>query len=359
MNIKILEKLNNKKVFVTGHTGFKGAYLCILLKYLGAKVYGYALKEEKDSLYDILNISKMIDGEDINDIRDYDSLKSYIKNVNPDYIIHMAAQPLVLKGYEEPRLTYETNVMGTINLMEAVRELDSTNLKSIVNVTTDKVYLNEDKDIAFSEDMKLCGLDPYANSKSCSDIITYSYKKSFFDNKNFRLNICRAGNVIGGGDICKDRIIPDIYRGILNHKKAYIRNEMSTRPYQYVLEPLILYLYIMLMSEENKKYEGEYNIGPDKEDVINNKKLVEIFYDKWGDDVKNLKEADENKNKSDTPHESKYLRLDNQKLKDNFQYKPLYNIEKAIENTVEVYKAIYNKKDIIDIIKRHISEVIK
>lgn len=352
MNLQILKNLKDKKVLVTGHTGFKGAYLMLILKYLGAKIYGYALKEEKDSLYDILKLSRELEAEEVADIRDIDKLTSFYNKVKPDYVIHMAAQPLVLKSYDEPKYTYETNVMGTVNLLEAIRTIDNPDLKSFVNVTTDKVYENNDSDIAFTEDMKLCGFDPYANSKSCSDIITYSYKHSFFDKKPFSVNICRAGNVIGGGDIAENRILPDLYRAAVLGKKALIRNEESTRPYQYVIEPLISYLYIMLRSED-KKHEGAYNIGPDKDDIVNNKKIAELFYKYWNEDLKEI----DNGEKKETKHEAKFLRLDNSKLKNVLGIERLYTVDEAVKNTVEIYKAILEKKDIEEKILKHIENI--
>ena len=377
---------NNKKVLITGHTGFKGAYMCVLLKYLGAKVYGYSLKPEKGSLYELmckdakksfalksLNNKKVVEGEVFADVRDFAKLKAFVKKVEPDYILHMAAQPLVLLGYDEPRYTYDVNVMGTVNLFEAIRGTFANKKKliSILNVTTDKVYENNDlSNYAFKENDKLCGKDPYANSKSCSELVTYSYEKSFFyDKKYFRVSTARAGNVIGGGDFNKDRIIPDCYRAIKNKKDMLVRNPVSIRPYQYVLEPLLLYLNIMACQLKDKKYEGHYNIGPDKADCLTTKKLVEKFFEAYeleqkldniyfesvknGEEltheeiIKRLKQNDKTKMhqtkviygkvKATSKKEATFLRLDNSLAKKVFGYKKIYDIDETMRFTAFGY----------------------
>ncbi len=392
LNIKELKKFyNGKKVLVTGHTGFKGSYICVLLKYLGAKVYGYSLKPEKGSLYELLTVgvkthtvgasyaipkNKLVESEVFADIRDYKKLSAFIKKVAPDYVLHMAAQPLVLLGYEEPRYTYEVNVMGTVNLLEAIRTYAGTKLSkpiSILNVTTDKVYENNDlSNYSFKEKDKLCGRDPYANSKSCSEIVTYAYEKSFFANKDmYRVSTARAGNVIGGGDLNKDRIIPDCYRAIKNKKDMLIRNPKSIRPYQYVLEPLILYLNIMALQLKDKKYEGNYNIGPDKKDCLETKVLTDKFFKAWEIIVReeykagtkhcdpNLAKVNVIQNKVGTnkakPHEAHFLRLDNALIKKVFNYKTIFSMDKTMKYTAKVYFDMLLKKNIydsiIDIIK--------
>lgn len=397
---------NGRKVLITGHTGFKGSYMCVLLKYLGAKVYGYSLKPEKGSLYELLKkgVKKsrgkvlrgpLVAGETFADIRDVKKLTAFVKKVKPDYVLHMAAQPLVLKGYEEPRYTYEVNVMGTVNLMEAIRKTFVTSkikniIKklrhrgvepiSILNVTTDKVYENNDlSNYAFKEPDKLCGRDPYANSKSCSELVTYAYDKSFFNDKDsFRVSTARAGNVIGGGDLNENRIIPDCYRAIKNKKALVIRNPKSIRPYQYVLEPLILYLNIMAMQKTNKKYEGNYNIGPDKKACLTTAILTKKFFDAWtteaariargngslygraaralvgADIIRPQKSA---KSKTASPHESKFLRLDNSLIKKTFNYKEIFNMDKTMECTVKVYRDMLEKKNIYESILNIISSV--
>lgn len=389
-----------KKVLITGHNGFKGAYMCLLLKFLGAKVYGYSLKKNKGELYDIFEdeikrcqyIHKgaiknsggnksmdekkakelfsdfvyadnifggcIVDEEVVGDVRDYKKLKSFIQKVKPDYILHMAAQPLVIRGYEEPRYTYEVNVMGTTNLLDAIKEVykDTKNIVSILNVTTDKVYENNDKsDYAFKEQDKLCGRDPYANSKSCSEIITYAYEKSFFyDKSKFRISTARAGNVIGGGDLNANRIIPDCYRAIKNKKNMEVRNPKSIRPYQFVLEPLILYLNIMAMQKMDKKYEGNYNIGPDKKDYLDTKTLTEKFFKNYANIEENKIEIGFIKNKTnvhvvyDKPkktavHEATFLRLDNKKIKEVFGYKEIFKMGDTLAWTALIYFDILHK----------------
>ena len=383
LSIKELKKYyNNKRVLITGHTGFKGSYMCVLLKYLGAKVYGYSLKPEKNGLYELINKAvhnSLVTGETFADIRDYKKLSAFVKKVKPDYVLHMAAQPLVLTGYEEPRYTYEVNVMGTVNLLEAIREIVGANACrarmgelcepiSILNVTTDKVYENNDlSNYAFKENDKLCGRDPYANSKSCSELVTYAYNKSFFtDKKIYRVSTARAGNVIGGGDLNKNRIIPDCYRSIKNKKQMIIRNPKSIRPYQFVLEPLILYLNIMAMQKKDKKYEGNYNIGPDKKACLTTEVLTEKFFNEWahadgGSHSSPIRQALAPTGArivrpytvaasyaSGKLHESKFLRLDNSLIKKIFKYKEIFSMDKTMKHTVKVYRDMLEKKNIYE-----------
>ena len=379
LNISELKKYySGKKVLMTGHTGFKGSYMCVLLKFLGAKVYGYSLKPEKGSLYELLKKGerKLVAGETFADIRDIKKLTAFVKKVKPDYILHMAAQPLVLRGYKEPRYTYEVNVMGTVNLMEAIRQTfsghgilskinrrrEACELVSILNVTTDKVYENNDlSNYAFKEHDKLCGRDPYANSKSCSELVTYAYDKSFFSNKDiFRISTARAGNVIGGGDLNENRIIPDCYRSIKNKKEMVIRNPKSIRPYQFVLEPLILYLNIMAMQKKNKKYEGNYNIGPDKKACLATEVLTKKFFDAWIYNVgANACRARIVGASTSSPHESKFLRLDNSLIKKTFNYKEIFDMDSTMKCTTKVYADMLHKKNIyqsiLEVIKDYIS----
>lgn len=348
---QLKKKYNGKKVIITGNTGFKGTYLSILLKYLGAKVYGYALKEEKGSLFDLLvnceHVSKYLyDKQVYSDIRNFKSLSTYIKSIKPDYIVHMAAQPLVLKGIREPKYTYETNVNGTINLLESIRLLGDVKL-SVLNVTTDKVYENNDlKNYAFVENDKLNGHDPYANSKSCSDIITQTYRSCYFKDTKISISIARAGNVIGGGDICENRIIPDCYRAIKNKKVLEIRNPNSIRPYEFVLEPLFMYLNILAKQYDSAKYIGDYNIGPDKKMCLTTKQLVTNFMKEWnridGSTIKIKMNAKTKNNK-----ESKFLKLDNALIKKIYGYKEVYPLDKMIKYTALIYKQILYKKPIL------------
>ena len=360
---------SGKKVLITGHTGFKGSYMCVLLKYLGAKVYGYALKPEKASLYELLKkgaklqhrrgeaCEPLVTGEVFADIRDIKKLTAFVKKVKPDYVLHMAAQPLVLLGYDEPRYTYEVNVMGTVNLLEAIRKGEFYKPISILNVTTDKVYENNDlSNYAFKEKDKLCGRDPYANSKSCSELVTYAYEKSFFADKNiFRISTARAGNVIGGGDLNANRIIPDCYRSIKNKKEMLIRNPKSIRPYQFVLEPLILYLNIMALQKKDKKFEGNYNIGPDKKACLTTEVLTKKFFKAWSALDFEHHQSIRIAKLSKSLHESKFLRLDNSLIKKVFNYKEIFNMSKTMEYTAKVYYDMLKKNNIY----RSIIEIIE
>lgn len=351
LNLKKLKKIyKGKKVLITGHTGFKGTYMCVLLNYLGAITYGYALKPEKGSLYDLL-ASPLVKNEVFADIRDEKKLTAFMKKIKPDYIIHMAAQPLVLRGYEEPAYTYDVNVLGTVRLMEAIRKTYNVGVKhrepvSILNVTTDKVYENNDlSNYAFKESDKLCGRDPYANSKSCSELVTYAYKKSFFsDEKYFRISTARAGNVIGGGDLNENRIIPDCYRAIKNRKAMLVRNPKSIRPYQYVLEPLIIYLNILAYQKKNVKYAGSYNIGPDKKACLTTRELVEKFFEATASPIRVIY----NRQKNTARHEASFLRLDNKLIKKTFGYKEIFKMKDTMRYTADIYllmlKEQHNKK---------------
>jgi len=344
-----------KKVFVTGHTGFKGSYLCEILLLLDAKVYGYALKEEDESLYKLLNLNNRINST-YGDIRDYKKLEKTLNKVKPDIVIHMAAQPLVRLSYEKPLYTYETNVIGTANVLEAIRQTSS--VKSVIVVTTDKVYLNRENNKPFKESEELNGFDPYSNSKSCSELVTSTYRQCFFKDRDIAITTCRAGNVIGGGDFAKDRIIPDTMRAIINHKDIIIRNPNSIRPYQHVLEPITTYLHIAMMQYKNKELQGAYNIGPEIKDCLTTKDLIALFVSKWN------KLNVDNKikyicKKSNGPHEANFLKLDCAKAKRVFKYKSLISINKAIDNTVKFISSYINNGNFKKVINMQIKEFIK
>lgn len=341
-----------KKVFVTGHTGFKGAWLCKLLLSQGAIIKGYSLKEPPTipSLFHLLQLDKHIESDE-GDIRDYDLLKQSIDTYKPQIIIHMAAQPLVREGYRHPVYTYETNVMGTVNILECIRTSDYVN--SFLNVTTDKVYENKEWEWGYRENESLDGYDPYSNSKSCSELVTHSYKKSFFHSSDVAVSTARAGNVIGGGDFAKNRIIPDCIRAILESKDIVVRNPYSIRPYQHVLEPLYAYLMIAAMQCSDKKYEGYYNIGPDDGDCLQTGKLVELFCKKWKDNVKWISQYDEG------PHEANFLKLDCSKLKLTFGWQPRWNIEVAVEKIVEWTKCWMQNGDMNACMDKQIQEFLE
>ena len=342
----------NKKVLITGHTGFKGSWLSQILVNWEAEVIGYSLNPPTEpNLYNLLNLDSNINSV-IGDIRDLKKLKETFNHFQPEIVIHMAAQPLVRKSYENPVYTFETNVMGTVNICDCVR--DSNSVQSFLNVTTDKVYENVEKQEGYKEDEKLDGFDPYSNSKSCSELVTHSYINSFFNNLNIPTSTARAGNVIGGGDFAKDRIMPDCLRACENHEDIIIRNPNSIRPYQHVLEPLNMYLTIAKEQYLNKDYAGYYNIGPNDEDCVETAKLVDIF-------CKYFNEGNDDKikwiNKSDNgPHEANFLKLDNTKIKQTFNWKPTWNIEKAIEKTVEWINVHLNNGNITNCVNNQINE---
>lgn len=268
---------HGRRIFITGHSGFKGSWLCEVLLNFGAVVGGYALAPENDeNLFDILELAGRIENF-TGDIRDVQKLKDAVKKFNPEIIIHMAAQPLVLESYNNPAYTYETNVMGTVNILEALRECKG--VKSFLNVTTDKVYYNREWLYGYRENETLCGTDPYSNSKSCSELVTFSYRNSFFNHEiSPAISTARSGNVIGGGDFAKNRIIPDCMRSILKGQSLTLRNPSSIRPYQHVLECLKGYLMLAMKQYEDKiSYEGSYNFGPNEESCITTQKLAELF----------------------------------------------------------------------------------
>ncbi|MBQ9277748.1 MAG: CDP-glucose 4,6-dehydratase [Lachnospiraceae bacterium] len=346
-----MDFFKDKNIFLTGHTGFKGTWLSVILANAGANVTGYALKPEgKENLYDLSGIDKKINSV-IGDIRDYEKLENAFSQAKPEIVIHLAAQPLVRESYKNPRYTYDTNVMGTVNICECVR--NSNTVKSFLNVTTDKVYLNMEWDRGYKEDDILDGYDPYSNSKSCSELVTHSYKNSFFNDMNVAVSTARAGNVIGGGDFAKDRIVPDCVMAAVNKEKIIVRNPYSVRPYQHVLEPLFAYLMIVKKQYEDIKYSGYYNIGPEYEDCITTGTLVDIFCEKWGEDLEWINKHDGG------PHEANFLKLDCGKLKETFDWKPNWDVKKAIEKTVEWYKAYRDKKDIVLCMNSQIKDFIE
>ncbi|WML36762.1 CDP-glucose 4,6-dehydratase [Clostridium sp. OS1-26] len=339
-----------KTVFITGHTGFKGSWMCKVLNQLGAKVVGYSLEPNTTpSLFDLINLDKEITSI-IGDIRDLEKLKESMIKCKPDIAIHMAAQPLVRESYIDPVYTYEVNVMGTVNFLEAVRHCNS--IKSVVNVTTDKVYKNNEWEWGYRENEVLDGHDPYSNSKSCSELVTNSYVKSFFlPNNNIAISTCRAGNVIGGGDFSKDRIIPDAVRAMENNTEIIVRNPYSTRPYQHVLEPVFAYLMIAQRQYEDKSLGSAYNVGPDYCDCVTTGELMTLFCEKWGGTAnwKNISD-------SNAPHEAGLLKLDCSKIKHVFKWEPRWNIEDAIEKTVVWSKAYINGEDLNNVMKQQINE---
>lgn len=350
----ILDFYKEKKVFVTGHTGFKGSWMCELLDMAGAEVCGYALEPPTvPSLYNACGLESRIYSV-IGDIRDYENLLYTIERFQPEIVIHMAAQPIVRESYKKPIETYETNVMGTVNICEAVR-LNKC-VKSFVNVTTDKVYLNREWVWGYRENEELNGYDPYSNSKSCSELVTSSYIHSFFDEMSVAVSTVRAGNVIGGGDFASDRIIPDCVRFAIDKNDIVVRNPYSIRPYEHVLEPVHAYLMIAANQyEDKKKYSGSYNVGPNESDCITTGDLTTLFCEKWnkvmGYSIKWVNQFEGG------PHEANYLKLDCSKIKSKFGWEPRWNVEMAIKeviNWTKVWMTGNNVKDIHNEMTREI-----
>ena len=345
----MLEFYKEKKVFVTGHTGFKGSWLCKILVNAGAEVTGYSLNPPTNpSLFEIAGIGNDIHSI-IGDIRDLDALKKAFDEAQPEIVLHLAAQPIVRDSYKDPVYTYETNVMGTVNILECVR--NSNSVKSFLNVTTDKVYKNKEWEWGYRENEELDGFDPYSNSKSCSELATHSYKNSFFSDGRVAISTARAGNVIGGGDFANDRIIPDCIRAMSSGNVIEVRNPYSTRPYQHVLEPLFAYLMIAAKQYQDGKYAGYYNVGPDECDCVNTGMLADLFCESWGNGA-----AWVNKAENDAPHEAGFLKLDCSKIRSVFGWRPRWHIEKCIEMTVRFSKVWMDKGDIRTEMERQIRE---
>lgn len=327
----MLNFYKGKKVFLTGHTGFKGTWLCQILLKAGAEVSGYALEPPTTpSLFAQIGLENKMRSI-IGDVRDRDTLVRVIQESKPDIVFHLAAQPLVRASYREPAANYETNVMGTVNVLEAVRLTSS--VKSFVNVTTDKVYENKEWHWPYRENENLCGYDPYSNSKSCSDLVSYSYRNSFFnDEKTAAISTARSGNVIGGGDYAEDRIIPDCVRAVNAGKEIAVRNPNSIRPYQHVLECLYGYLLLAEKQYADKTLEGAYNFGPDDESCVTTGKLAELFCHAWGTSAAWKFQGDGG------PHEATFLKLDCSKAKAVLGWKPRWDIKTAVEKTVDFAK---------------------
>jgi CDP-glucose 4,6-dehydratase len=333
MEMMDLSFYKNKKVLVTGHTGFKGSWLCGLLLHAGSFVTGYALAPPVGGAFDLCGLDKIMDSR-IGDIRDFDKVFSIINDVKPDIVIHMAAQPLVLDAYHRPLYTFDTNMMGTVNVLECIRLCKR--VCSFVVVTTDKVYQNKEWVYAYRENDELGGNDPYAASKACVELAVRSYNASFLRGMGVSVSTTRAGNVIGGGDVSEYRIIPDCIRAVLNNDKIIVRNPSSVRPYQHVLEPLFAYLLIAERQYGNISLAGEYNIGPNDECCVTTAKLTELFCNAWGPPAiwKSNTPTMEN-----TRHEAGLLRLDCVKMRSVFNWRPLWDIKKAVDMTVQWEKA--------------------
>ena len=339
----------DKSVLVTGHTGFKGAWLCRILTLAGAKVVGYALEPPTTpSLFDEARL--FLDMQSvIGDVRDFDKLLATFRAAQPDVVFHLAAQPIVRESYRAPRYTFETNVMGTVNMLECVRQVGC--VRSVVNVTTDKVYENKESDRAFREGDRLCGFDPYSNSKSCSELVTSSYKNAFFADGATAVSTARAGNVIGGGDRAADRLLPDCVRAAVRAEPIVVRNPLSVRPFQHVLEPLNAYLRIAEAQFADASFADCYNVGPAEADCLTVGQMADLFCKAWGGGQTWRCEAEEN-----AVHEANFLRLDSSHIRERLGWQPVWDAPPAVEKTVEFTKDALGGRDVRDIQKRQIKE---
>ncbi|MCI9105321.1 MAG: CDP-glucose 4,6-dehydratase [Lachnospiraceae bacterium] len=337
-----------KRILVTGHTGFKGSWLCRILTLVGAQVTGYSLEPPTDpSLFRLMELEKTMDSV-MGDIRDFAYLQKTFERVQPELVIHLAAQALVRDSYQKPVYTYETNVMGTVNLLECVRQFPC--VKSVLNVTTDKVYENQEWEYGYREKDPLDGYDPYSNSKSCSELVTHSYKKAFFGDGRCAISTARAGNVIGGGDFAKDRIVPDCVRAQAVGEEIVVRNPYSTRPFQHVMEPLFTYLEIVQKQYEDRVFQGYYNVGPDDVDCVTTGQLATMFCELWGENAHWVNRHDGG------PHEANFLKLDCSKLKRVFGWQPRWHIREALALTVDWSRAYLMGEDMLAVTDRQIRE---
>jgi len=326
-----------KRVFLTGHTGFKGSWLALWLRSLGVEVKGYSLNPPTEpSLFKEAKIDSIVDSQ-INDIRDLTALKKSIVDFDPDILIHMAAQPLVRYSYDAPVETYETNVIGTVNILESARFCK--NLKAIVNITTDKCYENDGRFEGYKEDDPMGGYDPYSSSKGCAELIASAYRRSFLQDQGVGLASVRAGNVIGGGDWADDRLIPDILRSFEKNKSVIIRNPKATRPWQHVLEPLSGYLILAEKLYKNQKeYAEGWNFGPNEKGAKPVEWILDKMTNKWPD---SSWELDQNPN----PHESDFLKLDISKAKSKLGWKTVWELSYALEKIIDWHKMWLDKED--------------
>lgn len=337
-----------KKVLVTGHTGFKGSWLCSILLECGAEVYGIGLQPNTDpALFNLLDLENRIQSH-ILDIRDLQNVKRIFNEFKPEIVFHLAAQPLVIDSYKNPVYTFDVNVIGTVNILECIRL--NPCVKSFVNVTTDKVYENQEQEnYGYVETDRLNGYDPYSNSKSCSELVTASYCKSFFSDRDLAVSTCRAGNVIGGGDFSENRIVPDCIKYTVKNIPIIVRNPNSVRPYQHVLEADMFYLMLAMKQYNNKSYAGNYNIGPDDSDCVTTSQLCELFCHFW--EGAKWKATD-----YQGPHEANFLKLNCEKAKSILNWHPRWHVAEAVKKTIEWSKVFVNNGDLKEITSHQILE---
>jgi CDP-glucose 4,6-dehydratase len=347
----------DKTVLVTGSTGFKGSWLCLWLHSLGAHVIGFALAPPTEpNLFSILDLGNFITNIE-GDIRDENSIEKLVRKYKPEIIFHLAAQSLLGVSYSKPKLTYETNIMGTVNLIETIRKSKSVSI--LVNITSDKCYENKGWYYGYREEDQLGGYDPYSSSKGCVELITAAYRKSFFETgntyqqNNVAIASARAGNVIGGGDWAENRLVPDCIRYLINDDTIPLRDPLAIRPWQYVLEPLSGYLWLgLLLSEDKEKYSSGWNFGPGETNILTVEELTKYVIELWGNG--NYKTSSK-----DTWHESKLLRLDISKSIFLLKWKPVFDVHEAITETINWYKKYYNDGDMFNYSLEQIKKYIK
>ena len=391
----MLDFWKNKRILVTGHTGFKGSWLTEALLLAGAEVTGYALEPPTDpSLFELLKLKDRMRSV-TGDIRDLGHLMEVFRETQPEFVLHMAAQPIVRLSYREPVMTYETNVMGTVNICECVRQCPG--VRSFLNVTTDKVYENGEKGTGFVETDRLDGYDPYSNSKSCSELVTHGYVRSFLKEQGVAVSTARAGNVIGGGDFAPDRIVPDCVRAAESGNPLVLRNPDSVRPFQHVLEPVMVYLDILEKQAEDPSLAGAYNVGPDLSDCVRTGELAQLFADAWNPKEEEREgsaagaggessvcgksagsaggEGGAGGNGADStggpgkfrieirpdggPHEAGFLRLECAKLKKTFGWEARWHIAEAVQKTADWSRAWLRGEDMIRVTDAQIREFLR
>jgi CDP-glucose 4,6-dehydratase len=346
---------NGKRVFMTGHTGFKGGWLSLWLISMGAKVTGYALAPNSTpNFFQVVKVGEIMEGSHIGDIRDLQKLQKAMLGARPEIVIHMAAQPLVRISYANPVDTYATNVMGTVHLLESIKALDS--VRAVVVVTTDKCYQNEDQELSYREDDPMGGFDPYSSSKGCAELVTNAYRQSYFSPKKFNehrvaVASARAGNVIGGGDWSEDRLIPDAIKAFESGEALIIRNPLATRPWQHVLEPLSGYLVLaQALYQDGAKFDGAWNFGPKDEDARTVEDVINLLIKDWGANTGWQQDQREQ------PHEARSLRLDCSKAREYLAWTPKWNLESAIKNITDWYHAYQQAKNMRELSLNQINQ---
>ena len=344
--VNFLEFWSGKKVFLTGHTGFKGSWLAIWLRLLGADVTGYALPAESHGLFTISSLEKDIKSP-TGDIRDFNRLHKAIDNCNPDIVIHMAAQSLVRPSYHDPLESISTNVMGTANLLESARQCAS--VRVVINITSDKCYENYGAEKPFRETDPMGGYDPYSCSKGCAELVSNSFRQSFYKTQGISLATVRAGNVIGGGDWAQDRLIPDIFKALNENKAVTIRNPAAVRPWQHVCEPLFGYMTLAeRLWEDGQEYGGAWNFGPEQGDVRPVSWIVDYICSEWSREARWVKDDDEH------PHEASYLALDISKAKKRLGWLPCLGLQAGLDLCIDWYKAYFDGRNMREVSEKQI-----